>query len=132
MDTRGAYLDRIFSEDEIPSQDSIRAAAQEELDLLKQKIAMPWISILANWQFALSKSLGRSAEDILENNLLATDFPDSVVHIEFEDGTDLTFRRAFYVGEAPADGAIHRIAVFTEHCGYHEFWLGPCDRISTI
>lgn len=88
---------------------------------------MPWISVLENWQIPLSKRLGRSAEDIIESNLLATDFPNDSVHVEFEDGTDLRFRHAFYVGETPADGNIHRVAVFTEHCGYHEFWLG-CQR----
>lgn len=130
MDARGAYLDRIFSENDIPSQDDIRAAAQEELDHLKQKAVMPWVGMLENWQISLSKRLGRSAEDIVEDNLLATDFSNDSVHVQFEDGTDLTFRRAFCVGETPADGAIHRVAVFTEHCGYHEFWIGPSDRIS--
>ena len=130
MDARGAHLERVFNEDEIPSQDDIRAAAQEELDHLKKKAVMPWIGMLENWQKALSKKLGRSAEDIVEGNLLATDFSNDSVHFQFEDGTDLTFRRAFYVGETPADGAIHRVAVFTEHCGYHEFWIGPRDRIS--
>ena len=91
---------------------------------------MPWIGMLENWQIALSKRLGRSAKDIVEANLVATDFSNDSVHVQFEDGTDLTFRRAFYVGETPADGAIHRVAVFTEHCGYHEFWIGPSARIS--
>lgn len=63
---------------------------------------------------------------------MATDFSDAGVHIHFEDGTDLTFRRAFYLGETPADGAIHRVVVFTEHCGYHEFWIGPDDLIEEI
>jgi len=130
MDVRGAHLDRIFSEDDIPSQDDIRAAAQEELNHLKRKTVMPWICMLENWQIALSKRLGRSAENIVEDNLLATDFSNDSVHVQFEDGTDLTFRRAFYVGETPADGATHRVAVFTEHCGYHEFWIGPSGRIS--
>lgn len=57
MDARGAHLDRIFSEDDIPSQDDIRAAAQEELNHLKRKTVMPWISMLENWQIALSKLL---------------------------------------------------------------------------
>lgn len=48
MDARWAHLNRIFSEDDIPSQDDIRAAAQEELDHLKQKAAMPWIGMLEN------------------------------------------------------------------------------------
>jgi len=130
MDARGAHLDRIFSEDDIPSQDDIRTAAQEELDHLKQKAVMPCIGMLENWRIALSKRLGRSAESIVENNLLATDFSNDSVHVQFKDGTELTFRRAFYVGETPADEAIHRVAVFTEHCGYHEFWIGPNDRIS--
>ena len=85
MDARGAYLDRIFDADETPTQDKIRAAAQDELDQLRQKVSMPWIRILENWQSALSKRLGRSAEVILEGNLLATDFSDSSVHIHFED-----------------------------------------------
>lgn len=132
MDVRGARLDRLFDEEDLPSQYDVRAAAQEELNYLKQKTVMPWISMLENWQIPLSKRLGRSAEDIIESNLLATDFPNDSVHVEFEDGTDLRFRHAFYVGETPADGNIHRVAVFTEHCGYHEFWLGPSDRISAM
>ena len=98
MDVRGAHMDRIFSEDDIPSQDDIQAAAQEELNNLKRKTVMPWICMLENWQIALSKRLGRSAENIVENNLLATYFSNDSVHVQFEDGTDLTFRRAFYVG----------------------------------
>ena len=74
--------------------------------------------------------LGRSAEDIVENNLRATDFSDESVLIQYEDDSLLKFERAFYLGETPADGAIHRVAVFTEHCGYHEFWIGPGSRIS--
>lgn len=70
-----------------------------------------------------------SQEAIFENGLLATDFSDESVHIHFEDGTELTFRRSFFLGETPADGAIHCVAVFTENCGYHEFWIGPNDRI---
>lgn len=132
MDARAAHLERIFNKDDIPSLDDIRAAAQEELDHLKQKTVMPWISMLENWQMALSKRLGRPGEDIVEGNLLATDFSNDSVRVQFEDGSDLTFRRAFYVGETPADGAIHRVAVFTAHCGYHEFWIGPSDRIEAI
>jgi hypothetical protein len=91
---------------------------------------MPWVGMLENWQTALSKRLGRSAEEILENNLLAADFSDDGVRVQFKDGSDLTFQRAFYVGATPAEGVICRVAVFTEDCGYHEFWIGPGDRIS--
>ena len=130
MDTRGAYIDRLFSEDDAPSQEDMRAAVQEELNHLKQRAVMPWVGMLENWQIALSKRLGRSAKEILENNLLATDFSDDSVHVQFKDGSDLMFKRAFYVRAEPAEGAIYRVAVFTEHCGYHEFWIGPSDRIS--
>ena len=129
IDARGAYLDRMFDGPEIPSRDDVRVATLEELNDLRRRAAMPWFGMLDNWQTALSKRLGRQAEVILENGLLATDFSGAGVHISFEDGTDLTFRRAFYLGETPSDGAIHRVAVFTEHCGYHEFWIGPDDRI---
>ncbi|MFZ4287524.1 hypothetical protein [Variovorax sp. HJSM1_2] len=132
MDARGAFLDRVFSEGEILPTDTIRVAAQEELDHLKQRIAMPWISMLENWQASLSKRLGRPAENVVEDNLLAADFANSGVHVQFEDGSDLKFSRAFHVGETPADGNIHRVAVFSGHCGYHEFWIGPGDQISTI
>lgn len=107
----------------------IQTAALAELDHLRRKAAMPWVGLLEVWQKELSKKLGRSAEDIVANNLQATDFFDESILIQFEDGTYLKFQRAFYVGEAPDDGAIHRIAVFTEHCGYHEFWIGPGSRI---
>ena len=129
MDARGAYLDRMFDAEEIPSQERIRTAAQNELDRLRCKAQMPWIGMLENWSQALGKRLGRTVEEILEGNLLATDFSNDSVHIRFEDGSDLTFRRAFYLGNPAPDGAIHRIAVFTEHCGYHEFWIGPDDRV---
>ncbi len=130
MDVRGAQLDRIFNENDASTYDDIRAAALKELDYLRRKAAVPWVGVLENWQTALSKRLGRSAEDIVENNLLATDFLNDNVHVQFKDGTDLVFQRAFYVGQTPTDGAIHRVAVFTDHCGYHEFWIGPGDRIS--
>lgn len=132
MDARGAYLDRIFDKDDVPSQDEIRDAAREEFNHLKRRALMPWIGMLENWQIELSKKLGRSAEDIVECNLLATDFSSDSVHIQFKDGTDLKFRDAFYVSEKTTDEAIHRVAVFTAHCGYHEFMIGPDDRISAI
>lgn len=129
MDARGQYLGRIFSQNDIPSPDDIRAAAQKELDHLKAMAHLPGYRMLQNWQEALSKRLERSAEAIIEEGLGAVDFSADSVRVQFEDGSDLTFRRAFYVGEAPADGAVHRVAVFTEHCGYHELWIGPDDLI---
>jgi hypothetical protein len=37
MDARGAFLDRLFTDDDIPTQDEIRAAAKAELDALRAK-----------------------------------------------------------------------------------------------
>ena len=37
MDARGAFLDRPFTHDHIPSQEEIRAAAKAELDALGAK-----------------------------------------------------------------------------------------------
>ena len=130
LDVRGAYLDRIFDQEDVPSQDSIRAAALDELDQLKQKAIMPWIGMLENWQVALSKKLGRPAAEIVEHNLLPTDFPKTSVLVQFNDGSRLMFRRAFFVGEKAADAVSSRMAIFSEYCGYHEFWLGPKDQIS--
>ena len=39
MDARGAFLDRLFTDDDIPTQKEIRAAAKSELDALREKIA---------------------------------------------------------------------------------------------
>jgi hypothetical protein len=132
MDVREARLELIFDEDDSPSpsEDAIRVAAQEELDHLRCKVALPGMRMLDNWKTALSERLGRSAEDILEDSLSAPDFPDGSVRVQFKDGSDLRFQRAFYVGATPAQGIIYRVAVFTEYCGYHEFWIGPGDRIS--
>ena len=130
MDVRGTKSDRNIHENEVLTCADIRAAAVKELSDLRRKAAMLWVGILENWQKPLSQRLGRSAKDIVEKNLLATDFSDESVRIQFEDGSDLRFQRAFYLGETPDDGAIHRVVVFTEHCGYHEFWIGPGSRIS--
>ncbi|MDO8778002.1 MAG: hypothetical protein Q7K57_56655 [Burkholderiaceae bacterium] len=91
--------------------------------------------LLKRWKQPLSQRIGRSEKVILEDGLLTTDFPDSSVHIVFEDGSDLTFRRAFYLGgiaKHTVDESIYRVAVFSEHVGYHEFWVGPEDRIDVV
>lgn len=91
--------------------------------------------LLKRWRRPLSQRVGRSEEALLEDGLLASDFPGSSVHIVFEDGSDLTFRRAFYLGDIEQrtiDKSICRVAVFSEHVGYHEFWIGPGDRIDAV
>jgi hypothetical protein len=122
------WLDYALATMDVPVPTQV--GALEEVDRLRRKVAMPWVSILENWQKPLAEKLGRSAEDIVENSLQETDFSDESVRIQFADGSDLKFERAFYLGETPSDGSIHRAAVFTEHCGFHEFWIGPGSRIS--
>ncbi len=129
MDVRRAQLDRIFDENDLPTYDDKRAAALEELDYLRLKDALPWVGMLKNLQTALSKKLGRFTKDIVENNLLATDFSNGSVRVQFEDGTDLMFQHAFYVSATRSEEGIYRAAVFTRDCGYHEFWIGASDRI---
>ena len=83
----------------------------------------------------LSQQLGRSEEAILEDGLLASDFPNFSVHIEFEDGSELTFRRAFYLGDVDnrvVDNSICRVVVFSQHVGHYEFWIGPDDHIEVV
>jgi hypothetical protein len=91
--------------------------------------------LLKRWKLPLSQRVGRSEDAVLEEGLLASDFPNSSVHIVFEDGSDLRFRRAFYLGDidnCTVDKSICRVAVFSEHVGYHEFWIGPEDRIEVV
>ena len=120
IDARGVYLDRMFDGPEIPSRDDVRLATLEELNHLRRRAAMPWFGMLDNWQTALSKRLGRPAEVILENGLLATDFSGAGVHISFEDGTDLTFRRAFYY-HAPRRSSVGRSRLRSSR----PEWSGP-------
>jgi hypothetical protein len=68
MDARGAFLDHMFTDDHIPSQEDIRAAAKAELDALRASAA-PWVqdqekgeSRTSNRKFP-SASVSQSAED---------------------------------------------------------------------
>lgn len=42
MDARGAFLDRVFTHDDVPGQEDIRAAAKAELDALRANAAS-WV-----------------------------------------------------------------------------------------
>lgn len=93
------------------------------------------VDLLNRWKLPLSQRIGRTDDALLEDGLLASDFPNSSVHIAFEDGSDLTFRRAFYLGDIEkrvADKTSCRVAVFSEHVGYYEFWVGPDDHIEVV
>lgn len=57
-------------------------------------------------------------------SLSADDFPSaSGVHIQFLDGSQASFRFAFFI-KAPK---WREVAVFTEHCGYHVFGLDDIE-----
>ena len=74
--------------------------------------------ILVEWAEELSQHLGRSAEEIVQRGLSASDFPaDESLHIKLMDGSFVQFEYAFYV----ANPEKFAVAVFTEHCGYHVF-----------
>ena len=68
MDARGAFLDRLFTHDDFPSQEEVRAAAKAELDALKAKAAS-WVQEQTNGGSRISDqrfhsaSFSRSAED---------------------------------------------------------------------
>lgn len=90
---------------------------------------------IKRWKVGLSKHLGRSASRLVDHGLEATDFPENGVRIVFEDGSLVHFKRAFAIGlENLADATVvsGRVAIFSEHCGYHEFWVSPQDLIENV
>ncbi|MDR2689694.1 MAG: hypothetical protein LBB76_08055 [Azoarcus sp.] len=85
--------------------------------------------ILADWAPDLSLKLGRPVEVIRGKGLSAYDFPPSQrVRINFVDGSVAEFNYAF----ACIREKESQVAVFTEHCGYLEFWLEPEMEIVEI
>jgi hypothetical protein len=76
--------------------------------------------VLADWATDLAVKLGRPVEGIQREGLSAYDFsPSQNVKINFGDGSSAEFRYAFACIRESAS----QVAVFTEHCGYLEFWL---------
>jgi hypothetical protein len=76
------------------------------------------------WVNELSAKLGRSPRSILERGLNAGDFSiRNTVEIKFDDGSRAIFLYAFFV----RSHEMNRVAVFTEHCGYHEFHSGVLE-----
>ena len=49
----------------------------------------------------------------------AGEFPFEGVRLRFDDGSEASFKYAFFV----EDRERKELAVFTEHCGYHVFPL---------
>jgi len=76
--------------------------------------------ILEAWIDKLSEKLGRPVEELSERGLSATDFSSSSKVVLSNTGElECTFNHAFSVVNAE----VGKVAVFTEHCGYHEFYL---------
>lgn len=61
-----------------------------------------------------------------QNNELRADDPryQGAVHIRFEDGSSAFFNYAFCIKDHKAKALI----VFTEHCGWHAFYLPSCEQ----
>lgn len=83
------------------------------------------------WLPELVAKLGRTEEALLTEGLWCTDFPFEGVRIEFEDGSLVQFPYAFAIEKPIAGGIMRPVAVFTEHCGYHEFLVSHEEIIST-
>lgn len=77
--------------------------------------------LAGKWADLLSSELNRPAADIRAHGLRATDFPAGhALRLEFADGSRILFKYAVYA----VDEQLGTLAVFTEHCGYHEFPAG--------
>lgn len=76
--------------------------------------------IVKQWKELLSKKLNRSIEDIEVKGLFAGDFSSSKKVVLSNPGElESTFYNAFSIINEDAG----RVAVFTEHSGYHVFYL---------
>lgn len=73
--------------------------------------------MIVRWQVLLCVKLGRSQSKLISEGLRSDDFTADYVEIRFEDGSYCRFNDAFSI----VDHEKHLAAVFTEHCGYHEF-----------
>ena len=74
--------------------------------------------ILEEWAEDVAAKLGRSADQLRQQGLGASDFPaDHDLRIQLMDGSYVQFRYAFAVKSQKW----RAIAVFTEHCGYHVY-----------
>lgn len=76
------------------------------------------IALVRDWAGKLAETLGRPAEELRAKGLGAGDFPSGHdLHIRLADGSFVCFRYAFCL----VNEKTLRLAVFTEHCGYHLF-----------
>lgn len=76
--------------------------------------------LMGSWKELIAKKLGRSVDEIEARGLSATDFSFSQeVVLNIPGELECRFKHAFCV----IDEEERRVAVFTEHAGYHEFYL---------
>jgi hypothetical protein len=76
-------------------------------------------NLVKKWSEKLGQKLKRKKEEIEEKGLSAYDFsPSTSVEILFHDKSCCKFNSAFCV----IDEKKRLVAIFTEHCGYHEFF----------
>lgn len=85
--------------------------------------------IINRWLPQLAQKLGRTVANLKAEGLRGGDFPSGGVRIAYEDDSQIRFRWAFFVTDPARRG---KVAVFTEHCGYHEFQLGAEDSIEQV
>jgi hypothetical protein len=80
-----------------------------------------WHVVLDEWKPRLRAYL-RATFGEERDRLSAQDFrANQSVHLQFDDGSFALFRYAFAILEESGK----RCMVFTEHCGYHMFPVGP-------
>lgn len=84
-------------------------------------------NIFWRWLPLLAKATGRSLASLQTHGPVFDPATAPGVRIDFADGSCADFKRAFYVAD---EAEPLQIAVFTAHCGAHEFHLGPTDIVS--
>lgn len=57
------------------------------------------------------------------DRLKESDFPDTSIHIRFQDEGTVRIRNAFYQREG------ERVVVYSKSCGYHSFHLSCIETI---
>jgi hypothetical protein len=72
--------------------------------------------ILERWAEELSARLGRTADEIRQNRLSDTDFPNESLELRFYDGSYAILNKAFFLFNIER----RMVAVFARHCGYFE------------
>ena len=80
------------------------------------------LRMVMNFSTELAEKLQRSRKEILDNGLFATDFNHNV-KLTYEDGSTIFYKSAFIIKNETHWG------IFTEHCGYHTFFLEEFETV---